>query len=262
MDFEIKRKNGLYTIIAYLVIFNLLGYFISSLIATILKSFNVDLTNKENAYTATSFINLFIYLIMFVVLILIYKKDLLTDIKPFFKNKASNILLIILGSYGIFYVINGFVTVLVQSAEANINYISDFYMMPPFEQLLKVSSTATNQTDIEAILKSNGFIFMFLSAGIFGPICEELVFRKAFFDLCKTKEMGIFLSSLCFGLIHITSSVGYFDGVSLLLMTIPYVVSGVAFGYIYIKNDCNIVVPTIVHMLSNIISMIGIMFII
>ena len=74
--------------------------------------------------------------------------------------------------------------------------------------------------------------------------------------------MGLLLSSICFGLIHITSSFGYYNGLSLLLMTIPYVISGVAFGYIYIKNDCNIVVPTIVHMLSNIISMLGIIFLI
>ena len=103
---------------------------------------------------------------------------------------------------------------------------------------------------------------MFLSAGILGPICEELVFRRAFFNICKTKEMGLLLSSLCFGLIHITSSIGEYDLVSMILMTIPYVVSGVAFGIIYIKNDCDIVVPTIIHMLSNIVSMLGILFLI
>ena len=103
---------------------------------------------------------------------------------------------------------------------------------------------------------------MFLSAGILGPICEEVVFRKAFFNICKTKEMGILLSSLCFGLIHITSSIGQYNPLSLIIMTIPYVTSGIAFGIIYIKNDCNIVVPTIVHMISNIISMLGIIFLI
>mgnify|MGYP003307871285 CR=1 FL=1 len=123
----------------------------------------------------------------------------------------------------------------------------------------EITSTADNQNIIEEILQGKGFIFMFLSAGILGPLCEELVFRKAFFSVCKTKEMGILLSSLCFGLIHITSSIGQYDWLSMILMTIPYVASGVAFGIIYIKNDCNIVVPTIVHMLSNIISMVGIL---
>ena len=38
------------------------------------------------------------------------------------------------------------------------------------------------------------------------------------------------------------------------LMTIPYIISGIAFGIVYIKSNCNIVSVTIAHMLSNIIS--------
>lgn len=254
MDFEIKRKNGLYSIIAYLIIFNLLAYFVYAIVDSVFKGLNIDLTIKENAYIATSIVNLLIYAILIVALLLISHKELLGEVKTFFKDKKDNIFFKIIAAYGIFYAINLFFNVVIQNIEINANLTNII-----LGNQTSITSTADNQNIIEKILHSNGFIFMFLSAGILGPICEELVFRKALFNVCKTKEMGILLSSLCFGLIHITSSLGQYDLLSMILMTIPYIASGIAFGIIYIKNDCNIVVPTIVHMLSNIISMVGIL---
>ena len=259
MNCEIKYQKGLYSIISYFIIFNFLSAFMSLIIAGIIKSSGVNLADTNNANTATSLINLVVYLVLFGALLYINHKELLQEVKTFFKNKPNNILWKIVAGYGIFYAINLFTNLLVQNATDLTNLANSFFDI--FDKDV-VTSTADNQKVIEEILKGNGFIFMFLSAGIFGPICEELVFRRAFFNICKTKEMGILLSSLFFGLIHITSSIGQYNLLSMILMTIPYVVSGVAFGLIYIKNDCDIVVPTIIHMLSNIISMLGIIFLI
>ena len=254
MNLEIKKENGLKSIISYLIIFNIISFFVRFLIILIFNSLNLDLEVKENENIANAILQFSVYFILFIALIRINKDDLLNDVKSFFKKKPKLIFLKILAGYGIFYVINAFATILIQNIETYSNIFNSF-----FNKEL-ITSTATNQTEIEGILKSKGLIFMFLSAGFIGPICEELVFRKAFFSIYKTKEMGILLSSLCFGLIHVITSFGNFSFVSTILMTIPYLVSGVAFGIIYIKNDCDIMVPTIVHMLSNIISMLGILF--
>ena len=254
MTFEIKRGNAIKSIYAYLIISFLASSIIRVIVQSVCLSLNIDLTVTENVLTASSVINFIVYLVLFGALIFINKDELVTDIKTFFTHKPKLILIKILAGYGIFYVINAFSSILIQNIETYMNMFNSFFNKD------LISSTADNQTQIEAILKSDGFIFMFLSAGLIGPITEELVFRKAFFNMCRTKEMGIILSSLCFGLIHVVSSFGTYDLFSTILMTIPYVVSGIAFGIIYIKNDCDIVIPTIVHILSNIISMLGIIF--
>ena len=255
MDFEIKKKNGLYTIVTYLIIFNIVSILIASAVATIFKSFNMSLEIAENANFAQALINFIVYVALIIGIGYFNFKDVKTDAIEFIKDKG-NIIVKLLAAYGIFLVINLFINTLITNIEVYYNLTSDILGNEP------LISTANNQSKIEEILLGKGFIFMFLSAGILGPICEEVVFRKAFFNICKTKEMGILLSSLCFGLIHITSSIGQYNPLSLIIMTIPYVTSGIAFGIIYIKNDCNIVVPTIVHMISNIISMLGILFLI
>ena len=64
---------------------------------------------------------------------------------------------------------------------------------------------------------------MILAVVIFTPIVEELVFRKAIFGLFKNKWVGFAVSTLIFGLIHVTgeifnsSEVGHFC-MSLLLI--------------------------------------------
>ena len=167
----------------------------------------------------------------------------------------KKIALRIFGSLGIFYVISLFANTLVANIEMYSNFANNV-----LGKHTPITSTAQNQSDIEAMLTGGGFIMMFLAAGIIGPICEEIVFRKAFFNLSEKKELGILISSLSFGLIHIISSLGSYNFTSMALMTFPYIVAGIALGIIYIKNDCNIMVTTIVHSVSNIISIVAITF--
>ena len=254
MDFEVKKQKSMQSIIAYLLIFNVAVIFIAGFVKSFCKSSNVSLLDQNNYNTASSAINFIVYVIAFAVLIYINYKDLFVDFKTFSSDK-TNIGSKILGGYGIFYVINIICSLLVTNIEALANTGYGMLGIHNF-----IETTADNQTSIEAILKSDGMWMMILSAGFLGPVCEELVFRKAFFSLFKDKEMGLIVSSLFFALIHITSSFGHFNTISILLMTMPYIFSGVALGYIYIKNDCNIMVPTIVHILSNLISMFGIIF--
>ena len=204
MEFEIKKKNGLSTIIAYLVIFNLISIIVTLAVANIFKNFGMSLDIKDNYNTASSLINLLVYVILIIAVLFINYKELVGDFKEFI-SKKDNIILKVLAGYGIFYVINIFCSVLISNIEIYGNFMNNV-----LGNGKEIITTADNQTAIEEILSSNGMWMMFLSAGILGPICEEVVFRKAFFNVCKTKEMGILLSSLCFGLIHINYSIGMY----------------------------------------------------
>ena len=107
-------------------------------------------------------------------------------------------------------------------------------------------------------LQGNGAILMIVSAVILGPIVEELIFRKAFFGIISNQKIAVFVSSLTFGLIHVLAEPTFTD---LLINIIPYVVMGFVFGYIYTKQNKNLFVVTVVHMLTNLISIISILLI-
>lgn len=243
MDFEIKRLNAFKTLISYFLI-SILGAFFISIF--------VQLLQIKNPKVSASLTNLLVYIAIAVVLYLINKKEIINDYKELGKTKKLPLKL--LGSLGIFYVISMISSTIV----SNTQMYAEF-RISIFELGNTITSTSENQSSIEAMMSGIGILFMFLSAGIIGPICEELVFRKAIFNLFKEKELGIIVSSIAFGMIHIISSLGMsYNFTSMALMTFPYIAAGFALGYIYAKNDCNLWVTTIIHMFTNIISLLGI----
>ncbi|WP_025724640.1 CPBP family intramembrane glutamic endopeptidase [Acholeplasma granularum] len=113
---------------------------------------------------------------------------------------------------------------------------------------------SANQLAINLMLKSPYFIFMLLSAVILGPIVEELVFRKSFFGLIKNKNWALVTSSLVFGLIHVTTELLTGDIRVAIVSGLPYIGAGFIFGYIYLKNEKNILIPILAHMGYNLVS--------
>ena len=245
-----KKSKASAIITTYLLIYFLGAVFISLIFTSVLKSFNI----KMNESDINSYINLLTYATLFLGLGYICFKDLKEDYNTLKEDKTTSMGYKILASYGIFYAINLCINLLVTNIDTYANIVGN--LLGQKNTLVIVSD---NQSVIESVLKGPSAWAMILAAGFLGPICEELVFRKGIFDACKTKEMGILVSSALFGSIHIISSIGMYDGLSVILMTIPYIFSGVALGVIYVKNDCNIWIPTIVHTLSNLISIFGIM---
>lgn len=82
-----------------------------------------------------------------------------------------------------------------------------------------------------------------ISLAVIGPVAEELTFREAFIgNLLKDKVnswLAIFLSALCFGLIHGNPA------------QIPFaIIIGFILGLVYYKTG-NIVLTTIIHILNN-----------
>lgn len=112
-----------------------------------------------------------------------------------------------------------------------------------------------NQLSINRSLSSPWMILMVITAVLLAPVMEELVFRKAFFALIKNQRTALIVSSVIFGLIHVTTEL--FSGdISLALVTgLTYIAGGISLGLIYMSNKKNIYIPILVHMAYNLVGM-------
>lgn len=120
--------------------------------------------------------------------------------------------------------------------------------------LLNLPLVSSNQAAINNMLSSNGKYLMVLSAVLIGPFVEEVIYRKTIFSLIKNDTIAIIISSLLFGLVHVTSEPNF---LLLAINFISYAGAGVILGYIYKKNNHNLLLLYILHALSNLISVLG-----
>lgn len=90
-------------------------------------------------------------------------------------------------------------------------------------------------------------IYTYISAVIFAPIIEELVFRQSIRNFIpKTNILFIIVSGFIFGSMHILGA----DSLVQMLYVIPYSIPGLIFAYILTKTD-NIFVPIGLHFFHN-----------
>jgi len=102
----------------------------------------------------------------------------------------------------------------------------------------------------EEAIRNNLFkapIYTFLSATLFAPVVEELVFRKSFRNMFSNKILFIFLSGFVFGGIHVFTNL---ESVSELLFLLSYCTPGFVLAYTYEKSK-NIFVPMGIHFIHN-----------
>ncbi len=189
-----------------------------------------------------SFVNFLTYLALLPAIFLLLKVEFKQDYMEFKLIKNEWFLIIIVGYL---YLMLGNVISM---------YSSEF-----LGELLGIApSEAVNQLTIVRSLLGPGAIFMFLSAVFMGPIIEELIFRKSIFGIFKNDQVALVFSSVLFGSIHL---IGEASILSALVNGISYFVMGFIFGLIYMKNNKNVMAPIAVHILSNLISILAILFI-
>lgn len=117
---------------------------------------------------------------------------------------------------------------------------------------------SVNQQSIEILLKSK-FAVVTIIGILIGPLVEEIVFRKAIFDIYDEKyhfnpTLICILSGLLFGLIHVILNIG--EDATELIMAVPYAIQGFALAFIYQKYKNNLIVVSGVHVLYNLIAVI------
>jgi membrane protease YdiL (CAAX protease family) len=187
-----------------------------------------------------SILNFVIYIIMLPLILWMMKKEVVTDFSVA-KTWRSEWLTIIFIGY-VYLMIGNFTSNVLSELFADIFNV--------------ISGESVNQLSIQSALNSNGLIFMFVSAVILGPIVEELVFRKAMFGLFKNDYVGLAVSSITFGAIHLLGE----SSIQLAIVNgLVYFVMGFVFGLIYLRNNKNIYAPIAVHIFSNLLSIIFIL---
>lgn len=186
----------------------------------------------ENTMALSAYANLVVYVIGFVVLLFYLNSILVND---YHEVKAKKI--------NLFYaLVIGYVIVIFANFASNI-----------ITTLLGLTDDSINQTTIEDIIKSGYILPMIISTTIAAPFVEELIFRKSIFGLFRNPYIGLAVSSICFGLIHVIGGKDYIN-------CIPYIIMGVGFGIVYIKNQLNIIPCILLHALVNGISILGLLF--
>ncbi len=183
----------------------------------------------------STLINIIIYILLTVGLFIASYEVLVKDLKALPK-KASAITGAILLSTLFMYIGNFFastITAIVVSAFKS-NVI-----------------TSLNQAAIVAQLTSKYGFLTIIAVVALGPIVEEIIFRKSLFSLIKNQWIALVVSSLLFGLIHVTSE---FSFANFIINLIPYLVSGFTLGLIYIYNKKNIWLSIFAHIITNLIS--------
>lgn len=206
-----------------LIILFLLFYFskIFQYIPIIIFNMNIKTLTPE----VKILLNLFSHLFLLVILLIIYRKDL----KVYFKRMKKNIFKTLDNSLK--YYLLGILGMIIT------NLLIAF---------LFKESGADNERLVQNMITSSPYI-MLITAGIIGPIIEELIFRKAFMDAFKSKWLFILLSGLIFGAMHV---IGTSSNLSGYLYLIPYASLGLSFAYMDYEEN-NVLPSIIMHIIHN-----------
>lgn len=195
--------------------------------------FAQKITSQVNAFALFNFIGMLVgFVAIFGLNFVFIKKDAIA------LNKNWLVLLFGLGiSFGVSIVGQ----IVAQSMRSGIDGIYGYAL----------SRESLNQQTIESAMHGEFKWFLIFTVCIFGPIIEELVFRKAIFSLFKTNWPGVLVSTLVFGAIHVVNESSF----TLFAYNIfVYLVGGLAFSLVYAYSKRNVVVTSVLHILHNTIA--------
>lgn len=170
-------------------------------------------------------INALSSLIIAILLILLYRKDLMKEFKIYKKNLADNI------DIGIKYWLFGILGMMIS------NIIIGFVLN---------GGQAANEQAVQKMIHTLPYLVI-VSAGILAPMIEEIVFRKTFKDNIKNGIIYILVSGIFFGYLHVAGA----DSLVQLLYIIPYSSLGIAFAIMYQKTN-TVFTSMSMHMFHNI----------
>lgn len=199
-------------------------FFFSSFIQIIpIKIFNINSTNITPVIE--NYLTLFSDTFLFIVLGLMYYKELKEGIITFKKNFNK------LFETSFKYWLLGFIGMVVSNG---------------LIAILFPNAIAGNEQSVQSMIDVTPFI-MLICAGVLAPIIEEITFRQAFKDVFKNGKVFVLVSGIVFGLLHVifayTSMIDF-------VYVIPYSILGISLAYMVYKTD-NIISSIIMHMIHN-----------
>ena len=210
-------------------IFMFFMYFVYSILVLLfLDIINIDISKfnniEKNIYLIITDL---IYLIFVIVM---YKKELYEELKRFKNNYKE-----LIPKYLPLYILG-----LMLMSVSNLI----------ITKLIGVD-LSNNEIAVREYIKIFPF-YMIFSTVIYAPIVEEITFRKTFKNIISNKWFYIVVSGVMFGVIHIT---GNNIGINDYLLSIPYILMGMVFAYIYYDSN-NIFTTISIHSMHNLILLI------
>ena len=205
-----ERAKGIFSVILYfilLVVGQMLAVVILQVIRGLTGFFDEDLFNNM-----VTWISLVISLVVFII---IYFKVIKEDAKRLNKKDM------------LFVIVMAIITLILNYGS---NAILDYFNV-----------SQEQHTEVAELLAANTIITMIITV-VYGPIVEELVFRKAINQIVSNKAIFIAVSALIFGLIHEQN-----------LRMIPFVCIGAICAITYLKTNKNVVSAIAVHFINNLV---------
>lgn len=197
-----------------------------------LISFIVDLLNLDLSSWNYILKYIFIYsldLIPLIILLVIYKKDLIRDWKNFKSNWKKY-------------------------AEDYIKFwILGIVFMSFSNSIIAVftSNAVGNNEELVRQITDSLPVYSVITTCLFAPLIEELAYRKTLKNIFNIKWLSILASGLIFGAAHV---IGTYETLTDWLYIIPYGALGSIFMYIYYDSD-NIWTTISLHFIHNSILM-------
>lgn len=201
----------------------ILFYFSSYIQLIPILLFNMDIASISGAQNVM--LSAFSNIVLLLILLLIFRKDIKKEWKIFKDNFLENI------DIGIKYWLIGLGIMMVSNIFINV-----------FLQL----GQAANEQAVQGMITSLPWL-MLINAGFIAPCTEEIVFRKGFKKAFPNKYAFIILSALVFGSLHVITSM---TSPIELLYIIPYGALGAAFACMYQKTN-TIFTSISMHMFHN-----------
>ena len=218
-EFINKNISIIKVVIAFILFFS--SYYIQTFLVTL---FNINLKNITTKQS--TIISCIASGIITLLLIILYRKELINEWKIFRKDISDNL------DIGFKYWMIG-LFIMVTS-----NLMITFVFK---------AGQANNEEAVQKMISAVPYLTL-LSAGIFAPITEEIVFRKTFKDIIKNKIIYVLVAGIVFGYLHVSSA----ESLEQALYIIPYSSLGICFAISYTKTD-TIYTSMSMHMLHNII---------
>ena len=215
------KKERVLEICKGLVTF-LIFYFSSYLQVIPIALFNIDVNN----YTTTdlAIVNTFTDLILVLILIILYFKELRKEFKTFKDNWKMNM------DTAFKYWFLGLMIMCISNIAIG---------------LITSLGTSSNEQAVQGLISSTPYLMLF-TAGILAPIAEEITFRKGVSKIFKNKWVYATASGLIFGFLHVMGSSNPLE----YLYIIPYGSLGFFFALTY--YDTKSIYPSIImHAIHN-----------
>lgn len=163
-------------------------------------------------------------LFILILLLLLFKKDIIKEFKIFKNNISNNI------DTGFKYWLIGLAGMMVSNILITIIF---------------QGGGADNEQQVQKMIQAAP-LFMILNAGLIAPINEEILFRKNFRNIFKNNIIFILVSGIFFGYLHVSGATSLLQWIYI----IPYSSLGISFAIMYSKTN-TVFTSICMHMMHN-----------